>query len=276
MATGFDEVQFPVKISWGCIGGPTYETVVVEGDNQSEQRFSRRSVGLLRWRVDQALKTRVQIAELIAFFRVRRGKAYGFRFKDWLDYTAIDEPLVLDGSPSTQLIKTYTSGARSELRLIKKPIAGITMERSAVAFTDFTLDTTTGIITLTVPDSSKAITGITVAASAVVTSVAHGYLLGDFIYFKNVVGMTQINGLVGEVTNVGGANVFTVNINSSAFTAYSSGGLAEYYVQPGEDLTWSGEFDVPVRFEQDTMDVSREAPDMNNWNSITLVELVDA
>lgn len=73
--------------------------------------------------------------------------------------------------------------------------------------------------------NTKAITGITQAASAVVTVGTHTYVVGDVLAFSGVVGMTEINGLTGTVTAIG-ATDFTVNINSTAFTAYSSGGTA--------------------------------------------------
>ena len=46
-----------------------------------------------RWDVASGLKKQAQIDELIAFFRARMGKAYGFRFKDWTDYKASGQPL---------------------------------------------------------------------------------------------------------------------------------------------------------------------------------------
>ena len=46
-----------------------------------------------RWDVASGLKKQAQIDELIAFFRARRGKAYGFRFKDWTDYKATGQLL---------------------------------------------------------------------------------------------------------------------------------------------------------------------------------------
>jgi len=73
----------------------------------------------------------------------------------------------------------------------------------------------------------STITAITQAASAVVT-VANGANFsqapGDIVFFNEVAGMTQINGLSATVTNVAGNNV-TVNINSTAFTAYTNGGV---------------------------------------------------
>lgn len=65
------------------------------------------------------------------------------------------------------------------------------------------------------------ITAITQASSAAVTTLyAHGFTTGDTVGFtSDIQGMTQIRGVTGTVT-VTGANAFTVNINSSAFSAF--------------------------------------------------------
>jgi hypothetical protein len=84
-----------------------------------------------------------------------------------------------------------------------------------------------------ITESAKTITGITQADPAVVTSTAHGYSDGDQVYITSVAGMTEINDsnipyIVANKT----ANTFEVqdidgnNVDSSAFTAYSSGGSA--------------------------------------------------
>jgi hypothetical protein len=70
----------------------------------------------------------------------------------------------------------------------------------------------------------RFITKITQATSAVVTtSVDHGYQVGADIRFSvsSSFGMTQINGLVGTITAVPSTSTFTVNINSTAFTAFA-------------------------------------------------------
>ena len=80
--------------------------------------------------------------------------------------------------------------------------------------------------------TSKVITGATAANPVVVTSAAHGFANGDIIYISGVVGMTQLNGLYYKVSAVA-ANTFAlqtvagVNVNGTAYTAYSSGGTAE-------------------------------------------------
>lgn len=87
---------------------------------------------------------------------------------------------------------------------------------------------------------TATITNITVAASAVVTintvSGTNPYSVTNTIGLQGVVGMTQINGLTGTVTAIGGASgawTATVNINSSGFSAYTSGGTANPYVLTG-------------------------------------------
>ncbi len=44
--------------------------------------------------------------------------------------------------------------------------------------------------------------------------------------------------------------------------------------QPGAVFTWSGQFDVPVRFDIDDMDITRADWDENNWDNIPVVELL--
>lgn len=74
------------------------------------------------------------------------------------------------------------------------------------------------------PATNLTITGISVAASAVVTAT-NSLAVGDIVSFHGIVGMIEMNTLVGTVTAASGAN-FTVDIDSSNFTAWSSGGIA--------------------------------------------------
>lgn len=77
--------------------------------------------------------------------------------------------------------------------------------------------------------STITITGISAASQAVVTAVGHGYANGTEIYMYAIAGMVQLNGrnvVVSDQT----ANTFKIKdlggnyIDSSSFTAYSSGG----------------------------------------------------
>ena len=108
-----------------------------------------------RWDVASGLKKQAQIDELIAFFRARRGKAYGFRFKDWTDYKATGQLLGTgdDALTQFQLVKHYPSGSVIEVRTITKPVAGtVKVYLDGVEqLSGWSVDTTTGLVTFSVP-----------------------------------------------------------------------------------------------------------------------------
>jgi hypothetical protein len=78
-------------------------------------------------------------------------------------------------------------------------------------------------------NTNLTITGISQAANANITAT-HAFTTADIgvttVTFHGVVGMTQINGLSGVIQSVNSTTSFTVNINSTSFTTYVSGGIA--------------------------------------------------
>jgi len=87
-------------------------------------------------------------------------------------------------------------------------------------------------------DTTAIITGITQANPGVVTtSAAHGYSDGDFVTISGVVGMTEVNynNTSGTLYIVANAAPTTFeltdtdgnNVDTSGFTAYSSGGTVK-------------------------------------------------
>ena len=77
-------------------------------------------------------------------------------------------------------------------------------------------------------ETVRFISAISNAAQAQVTSTAHGFTAADVgvttVTFSGVLGMSQINTLRGVIQSIVSADAFTVNINSSSFGAYVSGG----------------------------------------------------
>jgi len=73
------------------------------------------------------------------------------------------------------------------------------------------------------------VTNITNARQAIVTAPSHGYTSADngitSIMFKQVVGMLPINGMNAVIQQVFDANSFSVNINTTQFPLYRSGGV---------------------------------------------------
>jgi uncharacterized protein (TIGR02217 family) len=149
--SGFHEIQFPAGISQGATGGP---------------------------RVSTGLRTQEQIEQLLDFFHAREGKAYGFRFKDWGDYRVprwrytpgdmggYPVMFTTDGTTATfQMKKVYGDSGNAYVRLIQKPVAGtFQFFNNGVQMTyttDYTLDLTTGIVTLS--NAIKGTTGRSIA-----------------------------------------------------------------------------------------------------------------
>jgi len=85
-----------------------------------------------------------------------------------------------------------------------------------------------------VVENGFAISAATQANPAVLTIIGNNYAIGDWFFVPagSVVGMTQLNGKYFSVKNVAG-NAVTIgdlngnNINSTSYSAYVSGGLAE-------------------------------------------------
>ena len=78
-------------------------------------------------------------------------------------------------------------------------------------------------------NTALTITGISKAANASITAT-HAFTAADIgvttVTFHGVVGMTQMNTLSGVIQSVTSTTSFTVNINSTNFTTYGSGGIA--------------------------------------------------
>jgi uncharacterized protein (TIGR02217 family) len=122
----FIETRLPTDIAYGSAGGPEYFTDVVIMQSGYEQRNANWSQSRARYNVAHGVKTQSQLDTLIAFFRARKGKADGFRFKDWTDFQVSSQSIGTGNGTATvfQLVKTYTSGAVSETRTVSKPVSG--------------------------------------------------------------------------------------------------------------------------------------------------------
>jgi uncharacterized protein (TIGR02217 family) len=106
-----------------------------------------------RYDVSTGIKNRTQATEVISFFRARKGRAYGFRFKDWSDYRVIGQLIGAGNGTQTafQLTKTYTSGGENETRPLKKPVSGTVKiyKDSVLQSSGLAVDHTTGMVTFT-------------------------------------------------------------------------------------------------------------------------------
>ena len=107
-------------------------------------------------------------------------------------------------------------------------------------------------------EGDKTISGITKANPAVVTATSHGYSNGDEVLISGVGGMTEVNGkrfLVADKTT----NTFElqdkdgVDINSSSFTTYTSGGVSNKVFEIATPYTTAQLFDIKFAQSADVM-----------------------
>jgi len=267
--------RFPDNIAYGAEGGLAFSTDVVELSNGNEQRNINWVYPRGSWDVSHGVKRKLDMESIIAFHRACQGRAHGFRFKDWTDFQASASNGVLtrvDGTADVyQLFKKYAAGALVTSRIITKPVANKVNVYRNGGLIAATVDTTTGKVTVPAI-STKSIIGITKAANGVAEITGHGFSNNDAIKITSVAGMTQVNNQVFTVSVVD-ANHVQLNVNTSAYSTYTSGGSAIKYANLADTFTWVGEFDVPCRFSDDRLPVAYVANNIIECNQIPVVEI---
>lgn len=171
----FHEVRFPTAISMNSRGGPERRTEIVTLGSGAEERNQRWANSRRTYNAGYGVKSLDDIHTVIEFYEERRGSLNGFRwldFSDWKSCAPLSTPANTDQTIGTgdgvedtfQLVKVYGT-TYSWTRTITKPVSGTVLVAVGgtpqVLGTDFTVDTTTGIITFLsghIPGSSASIT----------------------------------------------------------------------------------------------------------------------
>ena len=79
----FNEVRLNLGFDFGTVGGASFSTTVLTTGGGYEQRNSNWDEPRGRWQIGDRLYDREQLDYIIRFHRAHRGKAVGFRFRDW-------------------------------------------------------------------------------------------------------------------------------------------------------------------------------------------------
>jgi len=174
MASDFHEVRFSLDVSLGSRGGPVRRTDIVTLASGREHRNSRWAGSRRRYDAGLGVRTVDALHAVIAFFEERRGRLFGFRFRDRTDWRSgppSREPTPLDQRIGTgtgaernfQLVKAYGSAFAPYSRTIVKPVGGtvrvaLNGVEQAVG-SSFNCDPATGIVTFgAAPPSGAVIT----------------------------------------------------------------------------------------------------------------------
>lgn len=202
----FHEVRLPEQVEKGAKGGPAFRTSIVVLASGHERRNEEWSITRGNWDLAYGVQRKQDFDDVIIFFYARRGRAHGFRFKDWTDFEMARQSIgTTDGSTATyQTFKRYDS-------------AGFNFDRTL----------------------SKLVTG-TVSVWVNDVSIVEG----------------------------AGAGEFTVDVNTGIITLGST--LA---AQSGTDVEALCEFDVPVRFDTDELDVTAFTHDAARIDSLPIIEI---
>jgi uncharacterized protein (TIGR02217 family) len=287
--------RFPEEVSGLLVGGEEFTTDIAMTQGGSETRNMVWSAPLRHYRLSNALRTMANAQATKAFFRAMGGRANGFRVKDIYDFTcdATNGTLLGAGSssigvgagvPVYQLYKTYALSPLVSYGIIKKPVVGqVTVNRNGTPVVvgagagQIAIDTTTGLITF-VADASSAATAITVGTTTQVTlsTNPNSLIAGKKLYLNNFTGADAalVNGIAHTINSVAGAGpyVFTLATNTLGKTITLGTGAGYAYPQASDALTWVGQFDIPVRFDVDWLQIGIDTGLML-WDNITLIEL---
>ncbi len=172
----FHEVLFPVEVAFGATGGPERRTEIVALGSGYEARNARWADSRRRYQAGSGVRTLDDLNAVVAFFEERRGRLHGFRHRDPVDDRSCPPSKTPAANNQTlgtgnglkaafQLVKVYGSGSTAWTRMIAKPVEGSVRVAVAgverVAGTDFTIDSTTGIVTFVparIPAAGQVVT----------------------------------------------------------------------------------------------------------------------
>lgn len=166
----FHEVRLPARLAFGSTGGVERRTEIVTLGSGFERRSTAWAQGRRRYLIGANLRALDDMAALTAFFEARRGRLYGFRFRDFADFkscvpsgavTSDDQKLdVGDGVRTVfPLIKRYGEGEGALERRIHKPVEGtvrIGLDAVELEPAVYEIDPAAGVVTFVSPPAAGA------------------------------------------------------------------------------------------------------------------------
>ncbi|MBN9046180.1 MAG: DUF2460 domain-containing protein [Rhizobiales bacterium] len=131
MSEAFQDVRFPLGVSFGATGGPEWRNEIVTLTSGMEKRNARWAQSRRHFDAGTGLRSLDDLKTVLAFFEARRGSLHAFRFRDPFDHSSNADGVppshgdqrigTGDGATSDfSLCKHY----ESYVRIITRPVAG--------------------------------------------------------------------------------------------------------------------------------------------------------
>lgn len=289
----FLEERLSVAVKYGASYGDDYAVEITRTKNGNEHRRLLHPFPVRDFQFAYDIKA-TALYDQVANLYHRAFKSYaGFRVRCLDDYstngqtsspTAFDQTLgVISAGATYQLLKVYGAGGTPlsigrPYRNIYKPVAATSLvgiAGVAIRAADWSVDTTTGIITF-VADVTTGITinAVSKANPCVITYASTPpFVTGQAVHLSNFGGMTQLNGQRSLVT-VSGNNVTLTGINSLAYGTWTSLGTLHTRPQTGEAVTGGCEFDIPARFDS-VLNIRQNLIEYRDIADLTLIEILN-
>jgi uncharacterized protein (TIGR02217 family) len=163
----FHPIRFPLDVALGARGGPERRTDVVTLASGGEQRNVRWHHSRRRYNAGYGVKSRADMAAVLAFFEERRGRLHGFLWRDGLDFSsggavpdALDQAIGVGNGSRTgfQLTKKYGAVFDPYFRTITRPVAGsVKVAVDGIELVSgWSVDVVTGVVGFTAPPANGA------------------------------------------------------------------------------------------------------------------------
>ena len=124
-------------------------------------------------------------------------------------------------------------------------------------------------------ERAVTITGISQASPAVLTTdIANNLRSGEKIIIRDVVGMTEVNGTIFTYTPVT-ATTGTIGIDSTSYTAYSSGGVASVTYKTKRSIYSKAPIDASIKFDWVTNSAFVSIGDLASSTNLTRTDVGD-
>ena len=147
------DIRFPEFISIGSVGGPEFSTTISQLKGGVEVRNKNFIYPRYKYNILTGIKNIDDFNVIKSFFLICCGKNSSFRFKDFTDFTIMNQQLgICNGNNKVfQIYKNYFFNGiifqRKITKIVKSSVVILNNNNQLKEFTDYNVDYVNGLIT---------------------------------------------------------------------------------------------------------------------------------